>query len=140
VYESLECDVPAVIEYCGGATCHYDNASLGVGSSLALWDRNTQQILPDVESRLVNAPATYHNVANQETCPDEPELLVDTSRPEQSLILKKLMGTQSCGDEMPKFPYPEWGATNNPGAQRDELVACIRDWVTLLAEEDDARR
>jgi hypothetical protein len=138
-YERLACDVPAVIEYCGGATCHYDNASLSVGSSLALWDRDNQQIVSDVESRLLNVPATYHNVVDRETCPSEPELLVDASRPEESLILKKLQGTQSCGDEMPKFPYPEWGATNNPGAEREEFVACISAWVTLLAQEYNSR-
>ena len=36
---------------------------------------------------------------------------------------------------MPKFPYPEWGAINNPGDLRDEFVECIRAWATLLAED-----
>ena len=135
VYEQLDCDLPAVIEYCGGATCHYDSASQDLGSSLALWDRANQRVLDDIEERLVNAPAGYHNVQNADECPSEAELLVDTSDAEQSLILKKLMGTQACGDEMPKFPYPEWGATNNPGPQRDEFVSCIQDWVTLLVQD-----
>lgn len=137
VYEALDCDLPAVIAYCGGATCHYDTASQDLGSSLALWDRENQRILDDVEERLLNAPASYHNVLNSDECPSEPELLVDTSDVEQSLILKKLTGAQTCGDEMPKFPYPEWGATNNPGPQRDEFVSCIRDWITLLVQDSN---
>jgi hypothetical protein len=133
-YERLDCDLPAAIEYCGGATCHYDDAA-DLGSSLALWDRETQQIPPDVESRLINAPASYHNVLSPDACPAEPELLVDPANIEQSLMLKKLTGTHVCGDEMPKFPAPEWGATNNPGTQREEFVSCIRAWVTLLVED-----
>jgi hypothetical protein len=134
VYERLDCDLPAAITFCGGGTCHYDNSE-ALGSSLALVNRETQQMLPGVESRLVNQPASYHNVLNPEACPSEPELLVDPSDPERSLVLTKLMGTHSCGDEMPKFPYPEWGATNNPGDQREDFVSCIQAWVTLLTED-----
>jgi hypothetical protein len=133
-YERLDCDLPTVITYCGGATCHNDNAR-DLGSGLALVSSDTQEMLGDVEARLVNAPATYHNVLSSAACPSEPELLVDPTGVEQSLLLKKVFGTQTCGDEMPKFPYPEWGSTNNPGEQRDAFVACIQAWVTLLVED-----
>ena len=133
-YERLECDLPTVISYCGGATCHNDDAE-ALGSSLALVSSTSQQMLADVESRLVDVPASYHNVLSPALCPSEPELLVDPAGVEQSLLLKKVLGTQTCGDEMPKFPYPEWGSTNNPGEQREAFVACIRAWVMLLIED-----
>ena len=134
-HERLGCDLPVAIEYCGGGTCHYDNAAPDVASGLALWDRQAGQMMQDVEARLVGVPAGYRNVPDPENCPIEPELLVDPSNAEQSLLLKKLEGTQQCGVEMPRFPYPEWGTVANPGPDRATLVQCIRDWVSLLVED-----
>jgi hypothetical protein len=88
-----------------------------------------------VEAQLVNVPANYRNVPDPDDCPNEPELLVDPAGVDSSLIIDKLLGTQTCGDEMPKFPYPEWGTVDYPGAEREELVDCIRDWVALLIED-----
>ena len=65
----------------------------------------------------------------------ERELRIDPSDVERSLLLKKLGGTQQCGVEMPKFPYQEWGTVSNPGAQREQFVQCIREWVSLLVED-----
>jgi hypothetical protein len=98
-------------------------------------NRDTQELMFDLERRLVNVPASYHHVSDPSLCPTEPELLIDPLDIEQSLLIKKLTGEQICGEEMPKFPYPEWGATNNPGEQREQLVSCIREWVALLAED-----
>lgn len=139
-YERVGCDLPFVMSYCGGATCHYDTASQEVGSSLALWHRETESLLEDVETRLVNVPATYHNVQNSEDCPSEPELLIDPTDVEQSLVLKKLLGTHTCGDEMPRFPYPEWGTVSVPGPQREQLVDCVREWLELVAADYNADR
>lgn len=136
LYQQLDCDLPIVVDYCGGTTCHYEGAQ-DLGSGLGLWNRETMQMADGIEARLLDLPATYNNVLSPETCPPVPELIVNTADLEQSLILKKLMGTQTCGDEMPKFPAPEWGATNNPGEQRSEFVACIRSWVTLLVQESN---
>jgi len=134
-HERLDCDLPAVIEYCGGASCHYDNAAPELASSLALWDRAAGQMPADVHTRLVGVPATYRNVTNPELCPTEPELLINPAAIEQSLVLRKLAGMQQCGAEMPKFPYPEWGTVANPGPMREAWVQCIRDWVALLVED-----
>jgi len=134
-HERLDCDLPAVIEYCGGSTCHYDNAAPDVASGLTLWERQAGRMPDDVHTRLVGVRATYRNVPDPERCPPEPELLVDPSDVERSLLLGKLGGTQQCGAEMPKFPYPEWGTVANPGPQRDWMVRCVRDWVALLAED-----
>lgn len=133
-FERVNCDLPAALAFCGGGTCHYDS-SQEFGSDLALVNRDSHELLSDVEERLLNVPASYHNVSDPSTCPAEPELLIDPVNIEQSLLLKKLTGEQTCGTEMPKFPYPEWGATNNPGDQRGEFVACIREWIALLAED-----
>lgn len=136
--ERVDCDLPLALSYCGGGTCHYDTASLEAGSDLALWSRESNALLPGVEARLVNVPATYHNVHNPEACPTEPELLINPTDVEQSLILKKLTGTHACGNEMPQFPYQELGTVDVPGAQREQLVACVRQWVTLLVADYNA--
>jgi hypothetical protein len=132
--QRIGCDIAMAIAFCGGGTCHYDGAD-EFGSDLALWDRDAQQLSEGLASRLVNVPASYHNVLTPEDCPSEPELLIDPVNVEQSLLISKLNGTHACGDEMPKFPYPEWGATNNPGDQREQLVECIRAWVLLVVED-----
>lgn len=98
------------------------------------------RVAEDLETRLVNVPATYHNVLHVEDCPTTPELLVDPANVEQSLLLRKLMNTQACGDEMPKSPYPEWGTVNYAGEKREEFVACLRQWTTLLAEDYNRAR
>jgi hypothetical protein len=134
-HERLDCNLPAAIEYCGGSTCHYDNAAPDLASGLTLWERQAGRMPDDVHTRLVGVPATYRNVQDPTLCPAEPELLIDPSDSERSLLLKKLAGTQQCGAEMPKFPYPEWGTVSNPGSQREALVQCIRDWVALLVED-----
>ena len=134
-HERLDCDLPAVIEYCGGSTCHYDNAAPDVASGLVLWDRQAGRMVADIEARLVGVSAGYRNVPDFENCPPVPELLVDPADVERSLILAKLEARHQCGAEMPKFPYPEWGTVANPGAQREAFVRCIREWVALLVED-----
>jgi hypothetical protein len=134
-HERLDCDLPTVIEYCGGSACHYDNAAPDLASGLTLWERSAGRMPEDVHTRLVGVPASYRNVVDPERCPTEPELLIDPSDVERSLLLKKLAGTQTCGAEMPKFPYPEWGTVANPGSQREAFMQCIHEWVALLVED-----
>lgn len=134
-HERLDCDLPTVIEFCGGNACHYDNAVPDVASGLVLWDRQAGRMVADIEARVVNVPAGYRNVPDPANCPPVPELLVDTSDIERSLILAKLEARQQCGVEMPKFPYPEWGTVANPGPEREAFVRCIREWVALLVED-----
>jgi hypothetical protein len=74
-HERLDCDLPTAIEYCGGSTCHYDNAAPDLASGLTLWERQAGRMPDDVHTRLVGVPATYHNVQDPLRCPTEPELL-----------------------------------------------------------------
>jgi hypothetical protein len=134
-HERVDCDVATVLEYCGGGTCHYDSAARDVASDLVLWEREAARIPDDVPASLVGARATYHNVPDPERCPSPAELRVDPSNVGASLLLSKLDGTHTCGVEMPKFPYPEWGTAENPGPQRAGMIQCIRDWVALLVED-----
>jgi hypothetical protein len=136
-HERLDCDLPFVIEYCSGATCHNDNAVMDVASSLVLWNRAAGQMVSDIEGRLVNVPATYQNVEDPQNCPSEAELLIDPVNVEESLILKKVLATHDCGLEMPRFPFPEWGSVSTPGERREEFIECLTAWVTLLAEDYD---
>jgi hypothetical protein len=134
-HERVGCDLPMVIEFCGGSTCHYTDAAPDLASSLGMWDRQTNQMVEDIHTRLVGVEATYRNGPDPENCPIEGELLVNPSDIEQSLILKKLEARQACGVEMPKFPYPEWGTVANPGPQRAMFMSCVREWVALLVED-----
>src|SRR5690606_20929534 len=52
-HERLDCDLPLAMSYCGGSTCHYDTVAQELGSSLALWHRETETLLEGVEAQLV---------------------------------------------------------------------------------------
>jgi hypothetical protein len=55
--------------------------------------------------------------------PADPELIIDSQNPSESLILKKIRGSQSCG-----------GAEPVVGALSRGDEACIVAWVTALAQ------
>jgi hypothetical protein len=96
---------------CGTIACHG-----GVAPPLL------ELIAPGVEARLINVPATYE--AAEGLCPPTAELLIDTADPMASLLVKKLDGTQTCGDPMPQLMI--MGFT-------DADKACIRSWALELA-------
>ena len=79
---------------------------------------------PDRETWLVNRAATYAGVSDASACPAVPELLVDSENPEESLILEKIEGRQSCGLREPMV-----------GELADADQQCITDWVLWLANE-----
>ncbi len=71
---------------------------------------------------LLDQEADYSQVASSsyDNCPTEdPELLIDSTSPEESLILKKVQGTQSCGEAMPP------SGSSLPQSDID----CLRDWI-----------
>lgn len=91
---------------------------------------------PGYEQRLVNMPATFTDI----TCPDpaggllpvpcvpascpQGALLINTTAPAESWMLKKLLGTHGdCGDAM---PLP-------PGEITAEGRACLESWIHYLA-------
>lgn len=107
------CDPAAAIaKGCGTIACHG-----GVMPPLL------ELVAPGVEARIVNVPASYEGVQSG-ACPMPPELIVNTADPMASLLVKKLDGTQTCGDQMPQVPI--LGFT-------DEEKACIRSWALGLA-------
>ena len=106
------CDpAAAMAKGCGTIACHG-----GVAPPLL------ELIAPGVETRLINVPATYE--AAEGLCPPTAELLIDTADPMASLLVKKLDGTQMCGDPMPQLAII--GFT-------DADKACIRSWALELA-------
>lgn len=91
---------------------------------------------PGYEQRIVNAPATFTEI----TCPDpaggvlpvpcmpascpQGALLINTTTPSESWMLKKLQGVHGdCGDAM---PLP-------PGKVTAEEKACLESWIHYLA-------
>lgn len=102
---------------CSGSICHGAGDAGPPGGGVEL-------IAAGFESGLVDQPASYPNLSD---CPTTAELLIDSSDPSASLMLKKLTGTHSCGDGMP-VPYPVT-------ALSDDEYACVELWVNDLAAQ-----
>jgi hypothetical protein len=82
---------------------------------------------PDVATRLVDFPASHTDILDGSVPNCLPgELRVDSANPENSLILRKVYGTQSCGSRMPVAPR-----TVTPAD-----VECLRAWVYSLAGKE----
>lgn len=90
---------------CSGALCH----SAGI-------------LHLDLESGSLEA-----RLLDREADPEGPcagELLVDSAAPQDSLLLRKVDGTSTCGAPMP---------LTNPSALTDEQVTCIEQYVRFVA-------
>lgn len=116
------CDVEAVLRAsCGRVGCH------DARSRVAELDLHT----PGVQARLIDVPATYADIS----CPDPnggplPVVcvpatcvpgakLIDLENPENSVLLRKIAGTQSCGEPMPIAP----------GTLSDSDRTCLEEWL-----------
>ena len=116
------CDVEAVLRTsCGRVGCHRPDFLV---AGLDLYT-------PGVQARLIDVPATYADI----TCPNPDggplpvecvpvecvpgAKLIDLENPDRSVLLKKLAGTQDCGDQM---PLP-------PGMLSDSERTCLEEWL-----------
>jgi hypothetical protein len=110
------CDpMPIMQTSCNGIICH--------GAPGAPAQYNTDFFNPPpgqtVGQMLMAKPANYELVANPASCPSAtPEMLINPNVPSESLILKKLAGTQACGLQMP-----------SDKALTQEQINCFVDWV-----------
>ncbi|HEY5960428.1 MAG TPA: hypothetical protein VIV60_27935 [Polyangiaceae bacterium] len=110
---------------CSGITCH---GSVGQPAKY-----NTDFFNPPsgktIEQVLIGKAANYTLVADPSACPsDHPELLVNPTTPSESLILKKIKGTQSCGVRMP----------NAKSTLSQDQIACFVDWVNAMTGKTDS--
>jgi hypothetical protein len=115
------CDAKPVFESaCGGGICH------GPAEAGEVLTGTVDLISPGVEERLLNQPAQYLNVEEDpEACPtDSPELYIDTSDINRSLLLTKLTGGHACGARMPLGPFP----------LDDSDINCIREWTQSVID------
>lgn len=114
----LPCDLDALMtKSCWGIGCH------GSNTPAAMLDLETA----GVEGRIVDVPASHGDILDG-TAPNcmAGELRVDTANPENSVILKKVLGTHSCGGKMPVSPR-----TVTPAD-----VECLRAWVYQLSGKE----
>jgi hypothetical protein len=72
---------------------------------------------------MLDMPATYMDVLNPADCPPTAELLINRASPAESLFLKKLNGTHSCGEQMPNAGVPI----------TPDHLACLTAWAQGLA-------
>lgn len=118
------CDpTPIMVEACSGVVCH---GSVGKApfSGTDLFNAPTGQTLGQ---SLINKPANYNLVADPTSCPQAtPELLINPGAPSESLILKKIIGTQACGVKMPNV-------TNGDLTQAE--IDCFVNWVNGVITE-----
>jgi hypothetical protein len=78
---------------------------------------------------LIDVSATYEGVEFKErvqSCPAPPELLIDTAHPEDSVFIRKLEGTQTCGQPMPGqgVRISKWD------------TECLLNWAASIASSD----
>jgi hypothetical protein len=73
---------------------------------------------------LLGQEANYDIVppASKPNCSSPPEQIINGAMAEESLILKKVLGTNSCGAKM----------DGDPVLTADQ-IECIRSWVTAVA-------
>jgi len=113
--QALGCDMDALFKKCDGSGCHEGGNGFPPSGG-------TDFFGPGTPASLVGAPAVYPEaVANYYQygyCPEERELIIDPINPDNSLFLKKLNDTQTCGLLMP-----------DSGKLPDADIACFRQWV-----------
>ncbi len=117
--EAGPCNAKPIFESaCAGSICH---GPAEAGETLT---GTVDLISPGVEQRLLNQRATYANVEEDpEACPtDSPELYIDSSDIERSLLLTKLTGGHACGARMPLGPFPLDASDIN----------CIHEWTEAV--------
>jgi len=108
------CITPALKRSCWGIGCH------GSDTPAAMLDMQS----PDVASRLVNVDAAHTDIldGSEGNCLAG-EKRINTSSVEDSAIIKKINGKQSCGGKMPVAPRTLSEADKQ----------CICEWVYELA-------
>lgn len=116
------CDATPIFESsCGTNLCHETEDGLAPFGGVDL-------LAPGVEERLLNRPASYENVHDPGACPrGQPELLIDTENPEESLLLTKLTGEHACGEAMP--------TPNPPNELSEQNIDCVRRWIADLVAD-----
>ncbi len=114
-FDGLSCDMRSVLTaQCAAFGCHSAQVPA------AFLDLES----PNVENRLVNVPATHEHILDgTQTYCKAGELLVNVAIPEESNMLTKVLGTQSCGGIMPVLPR----------AMTSADIACYRQWIYRLA-------
>jgi hypothetical protein len=90
--------------------CHSIASASIIGAGLVLEGSN-------LGARLSTTRATYDGAINKTNCMDG-ALIIDPESPRESILWKKVTGTQACGDAMP------------PGSGlRGDNLACIQNWI-----------
>lgn len=113
------CDpTPIMATTCNGVICHGSPGKPAMHNT-DLFNAPAGQT---VGQTLIGKPANYNLIADPTPCPTaNPELLINASAPAESLILKKIMGTHTCGVRMPN----KSDGTTLTQAEID----CFVDWV-----------
>jgi hypothetical protein len=114
------CDLEAAFRAsCAFNICHGDDPVMPTIAPAA----GLNLLSPTLAADITNMPASYAGVTDIASCPTPAELLINQTTPSESLMLKKLLGTQTCGDSMPSASVPI------TPADRD----CIIAWANGLA-------
>ncbi|MDX2050798.1 MAG: hypothetical protein SFV15_00285 [Polyangiaceae bacterium] len=111
------CDIPKTIMTCTLSACH--QGPMGLGKP---FDMKTMPFW----SQWLDKPASHENGFGAKIpagCPSPPALLVNSTSPAESWILKKVNGTHgTCGTQMP-----------DGGLMDATAKKCIQDWIMNIA-------
>ncbi len=112
------CDPTPIFESkCSTSICHEGPDPLG----------SVDLVNGDIAQNVLGVQAAYAGVTDPENCPATPELIVDPNNVEESLLLKKLLGTYSCGSAMPVgLPLEA------------DQIECIREWALTISQGAEA--
>jgi len=126
---SKYCDAQPILERaCAGIACHGKPGEPAQNNT----DLLNAPVGQTLGQSLLGKPANYNLIVDATKCPTtNPELLINPNAPAESLILKKIFGTQTCGLIMPN-------TTMAAKQLSDADKACFVDWVDGVITESGA--
>lgn len=117
IQEALGCDIDRLFLSCDGATCHEGTPAEPPLGGVDFFGPGTPDNLVGMAAQYPPDVQTFYPTYG--LCPvDNPELIIDPINPDESLFLKKLNKTQTCGTVMP-----------SDGELNAQEIACFREWV-----------
>lgn len=119
--QALGCDIEALFLSCDGGGCHQGTPGNPPDGAVDFFLDDTRSYLVGMQAKYPEAVGNYYSLYGM--CPhDNPELIIDPANPDNSLFLRKLNKTQTCGTVMPPELKPL-----TPGE-----IECFREWVIEL--------
>lgn len=108
------CDPTPIFARCSDNFCHQTEDGMAPAGGVDFF-------APGFGQAMLDMPATYPGVTDPDNCPSPPELILNSANLSESLLLKKVYHTHSCGAAMPAGPsLPEIE------------IECLESWAASI--------